>query len=161
MNIFYTTENNSVKKQLPRTHLTLSLSRTRSLLSPPLCHKWVSVWTWTLNWNKHKSFIKTYFTGLNGLNKATEKDQVTLQSGFIVEVSRQDHKYTKPWKIFVSQYLNPGRTLSKPQALQVFRSLGSKSFRQNWCHSTYLYLTTFWWKNSVKAFAVWQREQIG
>lgn len=96
MNIFYATEkNNSVKKQLPRTHLTLSPSRTRSLLSPPLCHKQVSVWTWTLNWNKHNSFIKSDFTNLIGSNKATEKGQVTFQFDFMVEVSRRDHKHTK------------------------------------------------------------------
>lgn len=100
MNIFYTKEkNNSVKKQLPRTHLTLSLSRTRSLLSPPLCHKQVSVWTWTLNWNKHNSFIKSDFTNLIGSNKATEKGQVIFQFDFMVEVSRQDHKHTKTYTL--------------------------------------------------------------
>lgn len=100
MNIFYTTDkNNSVKKQLPRTHLTLSPSRTRSLLSPPLCHKWFSVWTWTLNWNKHNSLIKSYFTNLIGSNKATEKGQVTCQFDFMVEVSRQAHKHTKTYTL--------------------------------------------------------------
>jgi len=64
---------NSVKKQFPRTHLTLPRSRIRSLLYPPLCHKWVSVWTWTLNWNKYNSLIKLDFMILIGSNKATEK----------------------------------------------------------------------------------------
>lgn len=124
MNIFYATENNSVKKQLPRTHLTLSPSRTRSLLSPPLCHEQVSVWTWTLNWNKHNIFIKSDFTNLIGSNKATEKGQVTFQFDFMVEVSRRiiNTPKLKPWKVFANQYVNPGRTLSKPLALQFFRS---------------------------------------
>lgn len=30
-----------------------------------------------------------------GLNKTTDKDQVTFQFDFMVEVSRQDHKHTK------------------------------------------------------------------
>lgn len=63
----------------------------------------------------------------------------------MVKVSRQitNTPKLKPWKISVNQCVNPGRILSKPLALQFFRSLGFKSFKQHGCYSIYLYLTTF------------------
>lgn len=78
-NTFYPREKrmfNVLKNQFPRTHLALPPSKLRSLLYPPLRHKCVSVWIWTLHQNKHNSLIMLDFTILIGSYKTTEKKQV-------------------------------------------------------------------------------------
>lgn len=127
-NIFYpTTDNtfNSAKKQFPRTHLTLSPSRLRSLLYPPLCHKCVSVWTWTLNQNK-QNLIKWDFTDLVGTIQSNWKRLNYFSAWFYNRDSgRIINTPNFNLKKFVKKfYVNRGRTLFQTVDLQFFRYQG-------------------------------------
>lgn len=131
---------NVLKNQSPRTHLALPPSKLRSLLYPPLRHKCVSVWIWTLHQNKHNNLIMLDFTILIGSYKTTEKKSLNSFSVWFYKGSFQAGSWKYQawiWRLVQKRLSKSWQDTSQSTTTTVTQVLGvtaAKSFK--WCNWT-------------------------